>query len=257
MSDHPYMRWYAPNDEVNPDPTNGSSTTDYTTLGVIGNLGRALDRLQRVYGSHRSLPIFDTEFGYITSPPKRSPDPGSRGKVVYVSPTTAALYMNWAEYLSWRNPRVRSFAQYLIYDPLRPLASNDWGGFASGLLGWKGVPKATYNAWRLPLYLPVTTPRAGQAVQVWGCVRPAQDAAHDTGTAQTAQIQFAQSGSATFTAIQTVTLSDPSSCYFDVRVKFPGSGTVRIGFGYPALDPLLPADSDQVVSRSVKVTLRK
>jgi hypothetical protein len=257
VSDHPYMRWYAPNDEVNPDPTNGSSTADYTTLGVIGNLGRALDRLQRVYGSHRSLPIFDTEFGYITSPPKRSPDPGSHGKVVYVSPTTAALYMNWAEYLSWRNPRVRSFAQYLIYDPLRPLASNDWGGFASGLLGWKGVPKATYNAWRLPLYLPVTTPRAGQAVQVWGCIRPAQDAAHDTGTAQTAQIQFAQSGSATFTAIQTVTLSDPSSCYFDVRVKFPGSGTVRIGFGYPALDPLLPADSDQVVSRSVKVTLRK
>ena len=74
------MRWYAPNHELDPDPTNGSITADYTSLGVIGNLGRALDRLQRVYGSDTRFPIYDTEFGYITSPPKRSPDPGSQGK---------------------------------------------------------------------------------------------------------------------------------------------------------------------------------
>jgi hypothetical protein len=257
VSDHPYMRWYPPNVEVDPDPTNGSSTADYASLAVIGNLGGALDRLQRVYGSHTRLPIFDTEFGYITSPPKRSPDPASRGEVLYVSPATAAFYMNWAEYISWRNPRIRSFAQYPMYDPFRPLPSNGYGGFASGLLTWNGVPKATYDAWRLPLYLPVTSERPGQALQLWGCVRPAQYGAHDSGAAQTAQIQFARSPSAAFTTIQTVTLSGSGSCYFDVRVRFPASGTVRLSFGYPPADPLLAAAPDQVVSRSVKVRLRK
>jgi hypothetical protein len=257
ISDHPYMRWYSPNHELNPDPTNGSSISDYTSLAVVGNLGRALDRLQRVYGSHTRLPIFDTEFGYITSPPKRSPDPGSRGKVLYVTPATAAYYMNWAEYISWRNPRLRSFAQYPMYDPVRPLKSNDWGGFASGLLSWNSIPKATYNAWSLPIYVPVTSGRPGQALRVWGCVRPAQYGAHDTGATQTAQIQFAQSASGPYTTIQTVTLSSSGSCYFDVPVTFPTSGTVRLTFGYPPADPLLMADRDQIVSRSVRVTLRK
>src|SRR2546430_13968264 len=55
VSDHPYMRWYKPNHELNPDPTNHSSSADYSSLGVIGNLTRALDRLQRVYGSRARL----------------------------------------------------------------------------------------------------------------------------------------------------------------------------------------------------------
>jgi len=257
VSDHPYMRWYPPNVELDPDPTNRSSTADYASLALIGNLGRTLDRLQRVYGSGTRFPIFDTEFGYITSPPKRSPDPGSHGKVLYISPATAAFYENWAEYISSRNPRVMSFAQYPLYDPFRPLASNGWGGFASGLLTWNGIPKAAYSAWRLPLYLPVTSERAGQPLQVWGCVRPAQYEAHDTGVAQTAQIQFAAGSSGAFTTIQTVTLSATGSCYFDVRVKFPASGTVRLSFGYPPANPLLLADRAQIVSRSVQVTLRK
>ena len=53
--------------------------------------------------------------------------------MLYVSPGTAAAYYNWAEYISWRNPRMRSFAQFRFYDPYAPLQSNDWGGFASGL----------------------------------------------------------------------------------------------------------------------------
>jgi hypothetical protein len=257
VSDHPYMRWYAPNRELNPDPTNGSNTADYTTLGVIGNLGRALDRLQRVYRSDTRFPIYDTEFGYITSPPKRSPDPGSHARVIYVPPATAAYYMNWAEYISWRNPRVRSFAQYLLYDPERPLKSNDWGGFASGLLTWNGIPKATYDAWSLPLYAPVTSERPDQPLQVWGCVRPAQYGAHDTGLTQTAQIQFATTASGPFTPIQMVTLNSSGSCYFDVPVNIPASGIVRLSFGYPTADALLVPDGDPVVSRSIRVTVRK
>ena len=83
MTDHPYMRWYKPNHEQNPDPVNHSSTTDYSSLGVIGNLTRALDRLQQTYGSRTRFPIYDTEFGYITSPPAAA-RPDLSVKVIYL-----------------------------------------------------------------------------------------------------------------------------------------------------------------------------
>ncbi len=255
VSDHPYMRWYTPNHELNPDPTNHSSTADYSSLGVIGNLTRALDRLQRVYGSKTRLPIYNTEFGYITSPPKRSPDPNSSVKVIYLSPAIAAEYMNWAEYLSWRNPRIRSFQQYLLYDPLRPTKKNDWGGFASGLLTWTGAQKATYYAWRLPLYLPVTKARRGHSLEVWGCIRPAGFGALDSGSPQTAQIQFAPKGSGQYATAQTVTIDSDSSCYFDLHLVFPSSGKVRLAYTYPPGDTSF-GNGATVLSRTVDVTVR-
>ena len=254
VSDHPYMRWYKPNHELNPDPTNHSSTADYSSLGVIGNLTRALDRLQRAYGSRAQLPIYNTEFGYITSPPKHSPDPTASVRVIYLSPAIAAGYMNWAEYLSWRNPRIRSFEQYLLYDPVRPTRANNYGGFASGLLTWNGFQKATYYAWRLPLYLPVTTARRDHSLEVWGCVRPARFGLLDSGSPQTADIQFAPNGSGTYTTLETVT-AGTDSCYFDLHMTFPSSGKVRLAYTYPAGDELL-GNGAGVVSRSVAVTVR-
>ena len=50
-------------------------------------------------------------------------------------------------------------------------------------------------------------------------------------------------------------MTGSSSCYFDVRLKLPASGTVRLSYGYPPPDPLLPATTDQIVSRSVQVTI--
>ena len=256
VSDHPYMRWYAPNHELNPDPVNGLHTAQYTSLGVIGNLTRAMDRLVGVYGSHTRFPIYDTEFGYITSPPKHSPDPDVHStKVYYLSPATAADYINWAEYLSWRNPRVVSFDQYLLYDIERPTKSNDWGGFASGLLTWTGMQKATYYAWRLPLYLPVTTANPGQSLEVWGCVRPAAFGVLDTGAPQTAQIQFAPGSSGQYTTVQTVTIGPGSTCYFDLHLTFPSSGNLRLTYTYPAGDLML-GNGAVVVSRTVHVTVR-
>jgi hypothetical protein len=256
FADHPYMRWYQPNREAQPDP-------DYSTLGEIGNLERALDRVQSVYGSHTRLPIYDTEFGYITSPPKHDNqlEPGNQ-RFPWISQTTAAIYLNWAEYLHWRDPRLKSFTQFLLYDPLPALKSNDWGGFASGLINYgpRQVPKPTYYAWRLPLFLPVTSTKAGHSLEVWGCVRPAPFASADSGQPQTAQIQFAPGSSSTFTTVQTVTLSAGGSCYFDVPVTFPGSGTVRLIWQYPPLDPMLgdfgPVQNRTVYSRHVQVTVR-
>ena len=240
---HPYMRWYAPNHEPSPDPVTHQSTADYASLGFIGRLERGLDRMQRAYGSRLRLPIYNTEFGYITNPPKRRWAPAACGKSYpWVSQTTAAYYLNWAEYISWRDPRMMSFMQYLLRDPLSATCSNNYGGFASGLLTYGGAHKPGYQAWRLPLYMPVTTTRRGRALEVWGCVRPAHFAMLEGFGPQSAQLQYAPGGNppnSAFTTVRTITIRDPNNCYFDTRVVFPGrgTGTVRLIWRYPPTDP--------------------
>jgi hypothetical protein len=256
VSDHPYMRWYPPNREEQPNP-------DYASLAQIGNLERALNRVQGAYGSGRRLPVWDTEFGYITTPPKHDNqyEPTKPHYEPWISQTTAAYYLNWAEYISWRDPRIASFFQYLLRDTVPANKSTDWGGYASGLFNYNGTPKATYNAWRLPLYLPVTSTRHGHSVRVWGCIRPAHYAILDTGDAQTGEIQFQQGSRGRFTTLKTITISGSSaSCYFDSPVTFPSSGTVRLSWSYPLSDPLLgdlgPKSARVAYSRDVKVTVR-
>ncbi len=261
VSDHPYMRWYAPNHEVSPDPAYHNSIADYTSLGTLGTLERVLDRLQRVYGSHKQLSIYDTEFGYITSPPKRR---WSGDTYPWVSTATAAYYLNWGEYIHWHSPRIKSYMQYLLVDPEPTLKSNDYGGFASGLEFYNGTKKAGYYAYRLPLYLPVTSTHRGHSLEVWGCVRPAHFAIEEGLGPQTASIQVAPGSNpvnAAFQTVRTVMISNPNSCYFDVHVAFPGAGTetVRLVWNYPASDPLgyfdPPLPGAPAYSRHVVITL--
>jgi hypothetical protein len=254
VSNHPYMRWYAPNHEAQPDP-------DYSTLAELGNLEHALDRLERVYGSHNRLPIYDTEFGYLTTPPKHDNqiEPGGH-RYPWVSQTTAAYYLNWAEYISWRDPRMQSFFEYLLQDPLPATRKTDWGGFASGLLNYNGTRKLGYYAWRMPLYLPVTQARPGQRLEVWGCARPARLAALDTAQLQAVNIQFKPSGQRSFSTLQTITPPTyGTGCYFDVRVRFPSSGRVRLSWDYPNADMLLsdfgPGESHTAYSREVAISV--
>ena len=246
VSDHPYMRWYPPNREQQPDP-------DYSTLAELGNLEHAIDRLQRVYGSRARLTVWNTEFGYLTDPPK------NHDQYPWISQSTAALYLNWAEYISWRDPRVQSFNQYLLADPEPADRTVDSGGFASGLLNYNGTAKPSYAAWRLPLFLPVTSGRRGLPLEIWGCIRPAHYALLDTGAPQIAEIQFQPASGGGYQTISQVTISDAAAgCYFDRRIVFPGSGTVRLAWPYPAMDMVLGDFSDPptAYSRTVQITLR-
>ena len=147
--------------------------------------------------------------------------------------------MNWAEYLSWLNPRIRSYDQYLLVD-----APN--GTFSTALEFASGVPKATYAAYRMPLYLPATTAGHGQKLEVWGCVRPAHYAQLSTGRAQQVEIQFAPASGGHFSTVHVVPLTGPG-CYFDVVERFPGSGTVRLRWSYP--------HGPAIYSRNVRITL--
>jgi len=246
FADHPYP--------VNLPPTKASSTDpDYVEFSELPRLAGILDRIQQIYGSGTRFPIYNNEYGYITNPPNNSSSH-------FLSPATAATYINWAEYLSWRNPRIASTMQYLLYDP-NPRNAPEFGGFASGLIFYGGGRKPGYNAYRMPVFLPVTSTRRGRSLEVWGCVRPAHFASLDTGgTPQQVRIQFQPGSRGAFTTLRTVTITSPRG-YFDLRMAFPASGTVRLAWSYPANDPLLtpslttPGDPDTIYSRLVKVTV--
>jgi hypothetical protein len=171
-----------------------------------------------------------------------------------VSPATAAYYLNWAEYLSWKQPRVASTMQYLLYDPPPEATNRGDGGFSSGLEFSNGRPKPTYAAYRLPLYLPLTSTRRGRALEVWGCVRPARYAILDTGQPQSAQIQFAAGSHGAYVPLATITVADANNCYFDLRLRFPASGSIRLAYTYPTGSPGVGGST--VYSRTVPITVR-
>ena len=105
--------------------------------------------MQSAYGSHRRLSIYDTEYGYVTHPPNAGTG--------YLSPSTAAGYLNWTEYLTWRDPRIASTMQYLLYDPNPNPPTPDvfgHGGFATGLIFYDRKLKPTFYAYRMPIFLP-------------------------------------------------------------------------------------------------------
>jgi hypothetical protein len=234
VGDHPYQGNDSPVSRAGDDP-------NFATFPDLGRFGAALDRVNRSYGSHTQYAIYNDEFAYQTRPPKPSGAP---------SEDTAALYINWAEYLSYKNPRLKSYMQYLLQDP-PPNGAPRYNQFASGLLTFSGQQKADYSAYRLPLYMPVTSARHGKSLEVWGDLRPAH-----FYRGQTVDIQFASGSSSAFKTVNALKVTS-STGYFDVQMKFPGSGTVRLSWTYPNTDPLLPltALGATVFSRHVKLAL--
>jgi hypothetical protein len=246
VSDHPYdlPKGLPPTKAASSDP-------NWAEFSQIPHLGSVLDRIQRAYGSRKHFPIWNTEYGYITCPPNCSWHT--------VSPTTAAAYINWAEYLSWRNPRLVSTMQYLLYDPNPTVGVAEHGGFASGLAFYRGTPKPVYYAYRMPIFLPRTRTRRGRTLEVWGDVRPAVYAMADQDGPQSVQIQFARRSSRTWTTLTTLPITDPRG-YIDKRVRFPRSGSVRLVWTYPPADKRLMStmvanSNGQISSRTVAITI--
>ncbi len=238
VGDHPYQGAQSPaGDGRRQDPS-------FAGLPELGRLESTLDRVNRAYRSPTRYPIYDDEYGYITSPPS--------SRKAHVNGATAAYYLNWSEYLSYRSPRVASYAQYLLQDP-RPVGHV---GFASGLISSDGIPKASLEAYRLPLYLPRTLLRAGRPAEVWGDVRPAPAMALDT--AQTVALQQQPGGRGPWQTIETIPVSGAGG-YFDLRIALLTGGRLRLAYTYPQADALLPADvaGSTIYSRVVSVKLRR
>lgn len=244
-------------------PNNKQHNPYFADFAAIPNVERVMDKLQSDYGSHNKMQLWDTEFGYWSVPPTKLNPKTQKGESI--NQTTAAYYMNWAEYLSYVNPRLMSFSQYQLQDP----SNGQWG---TGLETSRGAQKPGYDAFMVPFYMPTTKASHATTLTVWGAVRPAALTLASSGLHQQAEIQFlpaagvsaAASGSgggqslssgATgtgtgstggYTTLQTVKITNPRG-YFDVKQAFTRSGSVRIAWTKPG--------GQSVYSRTQKITV--
>ncbi len=208
---HPYYFFHPPRySAVDPN---------FAPLANLGRLERTLDRSMRAWGSRRRLPIYLTEYGYQTRPP----DPYQN-----VSPTQQAAYLNEADYMAWRDARVRSVAQFLLFDsaPDAAYAPKDfsyWDTFQTGLLYVNGKPKPAFPAYAMPIWIPSSSFRRGTSVFVWGELRAAPHRGR-----QSARIQWrpTHGGFRTLSAVSTSNVRG----YLTARVRPPGSGAIRIAW---------------------------
>jgi hypothetical protein len=216
---HPYFFLYA--------PSYSSPVSTFVPIANLGRLERGLNRMLATYGVHRTIPIYFTEYGYQTKPP----DPFQ-----VVGPAKQAVYLNEADYMAWKDPRVRSVSQFLLYDagpnPLYGPSDFDyWNTFQTGLMYGPGTSrdgqaKPAYFAYRLPIWIPAAKVRRGAKMLVWGMLRLAPK-----DTAQQALIQWQPVRGGRYRTIKTVSV--PASAvygYFTSRVVPPGSGQVRIAW---------------------------
>jgi hypothetical protein len=211
---HPYSFFLAPEVKMG-DP-------NFAPLADLSRLEAVLDRAFTTYGVSRKLPLYLTEYGYETNPP----DP-FRG----VAPKRQSLYLNEAQYLAAQDPRVRSLAQFLLYDSapnpaFPPGTPGYWNTFQTGLLFQNGTHKPAFNAYRLPIFVPDPAVATGSSLLVWGMLRPARN-----GTRQRALIQW-RPVRGRYRTLTAVTTADPSG-FLTAQVLLPGSGAVRIAWTAP------------------------
>jgi hypothetical protein len=213
---HPYSFFLAPAVSM-PDP-------NFAPLSDLRRLERALDAAFQAYSVNRSLGLYLTEYGYETNPP----DP-FRG----VSPRAQSLYLDEADYMAWRDPRVRALSQFLLYDSPPDVrfprgSQRYWSTFQTGLRYQDGTAKPSLGSYRLPLFVPDPVVRTGHPTLIWAMLRAA---AH--GSAQAARVQWQPSRGGAFRTLATVSASNPNGV-LAATLQLPGAGVVRIAWTAPS-----------------------
>jgi hypothetical protein len=223
LAAHLYAQDTPPDRSLDDRCVRGQDRAAYADLGDVGRLESTLDRLQRAYGSRRRMPIYNTEYGYQTHPPQ----PFSCAKnSLPVSIPTAAYYINWAEYISYEDPQIKSYAQYLLTDP-------PTGNFDSGLQFADGRPKQPlFGAYMLPLYMPTTNVRRPSRLQVWGAVRPWENAKLLGSRPPAALLELHYGRRGPWRTIARITHVNQSG-YFDLRIRFAHGGSLRLLWDNP------------------------
>jgi hypothetical protein len=158
-SHHPYSLGKEPDfaDRRNPDRV---------PIGALTRLTRTLDRLVRMGRIDRKLAdVYLTEFGYETRPDPNAP----------FSFVQQARFINWAEYLAWKNPRVRTWPQFLLHDVPDPAE------YQTGLMFVDGRAKVASQSFEFALHVGCVTRRrarrgrasrrASRHLVVWGHLR--------------------------------------------------------------------------------------
>ena len=215
---HPYFFLFAPN--------YSSPVANFVPLADIGRLERGLDQIFSAYDVNRKIPIYFTEYGYQTRPP----DPYQ-----VVTPAEQAVYLNEADYLSWKNPRVKSVSQFLLYDAgpdssYPPSSYDYWDTFQTGLIYGPGTTrdgqvKPAYYAYRLPIWIPTARIKRGSKTLVWGLLRMAPK-----NVTLQALIQWKRQRRGRYRTIATVHVPASAGGYFTTEVKPPGTGSIRMAW---------------------------
>ena len=171
---HPYTRAGA----SSPATRSKTGEITYSSASRLKSLLAQGARARRIQAN---VPIYYTEYGVQTDPP----DP-----LAGVPPVTQAYWLNLAEQMSYADPRIKSYAQYLLQDP------SDVASFQTGLEFTDGSEKPSFDAYRLPL----TVTKAGGSFRIWGGVKP-------PGGSTSVELQRATSKNGPFTTAQTLQLS--------------------------------------------------
>jgi hypothetical protein len=173
---HPYTRGGS-------QPPNARVLPGEITVSTPSRLRVLLDRGARARLVRRRLPIWYTEFGYQTNPPDR---------LFGVSLAQQAAFINQADYLAARQPRVKAVAQYKLVD------EQDQESFQTGLVLFGSLRhKPAFAAYQLPVWVV----QRGRRATVYGQVRPAP-----ARSVQRVAIQHARSARGPWTTVKTVTV---------------------------------------------------
>jgi hypothetical protein len=168
IAHHPYTRGAF-------QPLTARQPAGNVTISQLSRLRRVLKLAThaRAISSSTAGHIYVTEFGVSSRPP-------AKPRLYGVPLSRQAEWLNEAEYLAWRNPAVRSIAQFPIEDDsFAARSSSHKLTFQSGLRftatkgqlmsGQLGKPKPARAAFRVPLFVV----DRGKKVLVWGGVRSA------------------------------------------------------------------------------------
>jgi hypothetical protein len=167
-------------------PTAKAASQD-VPFASLRNLYRVLDQGAARKRIASKAPVYLTEYGIQTKPPDK----------FGVALGTQARLLNQADWMAYRDSRVRSVSQYEINDP------PEVDQFNTGLRQTDGKVKPSLAAYQLPIW--VSTKR------VWGQVR--------TG-GSSAALQWRASSKKSWKTYKTVKLN--AAGYFDLKVSRSG-----------------------------------
>jgi hypothetical protein len=229
VADHPYAQGTAP-DVPTYDCSTGTKVCSnaktkqsdplWTDLASISHLENGLAKDLKAYGSSKKFSIWNTEYGYWAVPNAVDCHSVTEADCA-IAATTAAYYDNWAEYLSYRNPRIASFGQYQLYEPTV-------GAWTDGLLTQSGAERTAYGPFEMPLFMPTTSAAKPGSLTVWGEVRAASFYRLTYAVAPDVKVQFkAKSGG--WKTLKTVKIANAEG-YFTTSASFGTSGTVRLAY---------------------------
>jgi hypothetical protein len=188
---HPYTRGGS-------RPPRSRTNAGEITINTASRLSRLLDQAARRKRIPARLPIHYTEHGWQTKP----------DLIFGVTDEQQAAYINESDWIAYKNPRVKTVAQYKIVDD-----QNIGSGFQMGLrLFAGGGAKPAYNAYKLPIWVS----GRGQTLTVYGQVRPATP-----GAALQVAIQNAPAAGGAFETVATVPVASANGIF---TAEVPNTG---------------------------------